>query len=55
MAQITLKGNAIHTVGELPQTGTSAKNFELTGGDLSSKSLQDFAVKKCDSEYFPKH
>lgn len=53
MAQITLKGNAIHTIGELPQTGTSAKYFELRGGDLSSKSLQDFAGKNVILNIFP--
>lgn len=29
MAQITLKGNAIQTIGELPAKGTKAPDFEL--------------------------
>lgn len=42
MATITLKGNAITTVGELPTIGEKAPNFELTAVDLSKKSLNDF-------------
>lgn len=34
MAQITLRGNAINTVGELPAVGSPAPAFTLTGGDL---------------------
>jgi thioredoxin-dependent peroxiredoxin len=46
MAQVTLRGNAIHTSGELPQVGAVAPQFTLVGGDLSEKSLADFAGKK---------
>lgn len=43
MADITFKGNPIHTVGALPEVGSAAPDFELTGIDLSPVSLSDFA------------
>lgn len=46
MATITLKGNPIHTVGELPATGSSAPDFELTRGDLGVAHLADYAGKR---------
>jgi thioredoxin-dependent peroxiredoxin len=45
MATITHKGNTVHTVGELPKTGTRAPDFRLTKGDLSDVGLSDFAGK----------
>ena len=46
MAKITLKGNPIHTSGELPAVGSKAPDFKLTQGDLSDVSLSNFAGKK---------
>ncbi len=46
MANITLKGNAISTVGELPAVGTKAADFSLVGTDLSTKTLADFPGKR---------
>ncbi len=46
MAQVTLKGNPIHTNGELPKVGTSAPAFKLTTGDLKDVTLADFKGKK---------
>ncbi|MCU0241591.1 MAG: thiol peroxidase [Vicinamibacteria bacterium] len=46
MATITLKGNAIHTVGNLPAVGAQAPDFSLTKADLGDASLKDFAGKK---------
>ncbi len=46
MATVTLKGNPIHTNGELPAIGAAAPDFVLTGGDLKDVSLKDFAGKK---------
>ena len=43
MAEITYKGTPLHTVGELPAVGTKAPDFELTGTDMSTVSLSDFA------------
>jgi len=45
MATITLKGNTIHTSGELPKVGSRAPDFCLTASNLSDKSLADFAGK----------
>jgi thiol peroxidase len=46
MAQVTLKGNPIHTNGELPAVGAKAPDFKLTGGDLKDVSLADFQGKR---------
>lgn len=53
MANITLKGNAINTIGNLPNTGTKASDFKLTAVDLSHKSLSDFSGKKVVLNVFP--
>ncbi|MHB0756298.1 thiol peroxidase [Polaribacter sp. M15] len=53
MANITLKGNAIHTVGNLPEIGKEAPNFTLVAGDLSHKSLADFEGKNIILNIFP--
>ena len=47
MATITLKGNPIHSAGELPALGSKAPDFSLTKGDLSEASLADFSGKVC--------
>ncbi|MEH6457603.1 MAG: thiol peroxidase [Cocleimonas sp.] len=46
MAQITLRGNAINTNGELPTVGSQAPDFVLTTGDLADVTLADYAGKK---------
>lgn len=53
MAKITLKGNAINTIGELPNVGSQAKGFKLTGVDLSAKTLEDFKGKNLVLNIFP--
>ena len=53
MAQITLKGNAIQTIGELPAKGTKAPDFELIKNDLSKVSLKDFAGQRLVLNIFP--
>jgi thiol peroxidase len=53
MAQITLKGNPIHTCGTLPAVGTKAPDFVLTRTDLSDVSNKDFAGKKIVLNIFP--
>ncbi len=53
MAQITFKGNPIHTSGNLPTAGEKAPNFTLTAGDLSEKSLADFSGKNVVLNIFP--
>lgn len=46
MATVTLKGNPIHTNGELPAVGATAPAFTLVGKDLGNVSLGDFAGKR---------
>lgn len=46
MASITLKGNQIHTNGELPAVGSDAPLFTLVGGDLSPIQASDLKGKK---------
>jgi thiol peroxidase len=46
MATVTLKGNPIHTNGELPKVGAKAPDFKLTANDLKDLSLADFAGKR---------
>lgn len=53
MATVTLGGNPVHTNGELPQTGSPAPRFELTGTDLKPVQLEDFSGKKLILNIFP--
>jgi len=46
MATVTLKGNPIHTNGDLPAAGAPAPDFKLTGTDLKDVSLADYRGKK---------
>ncbi len=46
MAQVTLKGNPIHTNGDLPKVGAPAPAFKLTNGDLKDVTLADYRGKK---------
>lgn len=46
MAEITLKGNACNTSGDLPAVGTAAPGFTLVGGDLSEVTLESLKGKK---------
>ncbi len=45
MATITLKGNTVHTIGDLPVPGSAAPDFRLTGNDLGDLGLAAFAGK----------
>jgi thiol peroxidase len=53
MAEITLKGNPIHTCGKLPAVGSQAADFVLTKTDFADVSLQNFAGKKIVLNIFP--
>lgn len=53
MANITLKGNAIATVGELPAVGTAAPDFSLVTTDLGAASLKDYRGKTVVLNIFP--
>ena len=53
MASITLKGNPVSTVGELPAVGSSAPSFSGIKTDLSECTLADLAGKKVVLNVFP--
>jgi thioredoxin-dependent peroxiredoxin len=53
MAQITLKGNPILTIGNLPTVNMPAPAFSLTKTDLSECSLKDFKDKTVILNIFP--
>lgn len=46
MATVNLKGNPIHTNGELPAVGSQAPEFKLVDANLADRTLADFAGKK---------
>jgi thiol peroxidase len=53
MATITLKGNPIHTNGDLPKTGSLAPDFALVDTDLNTISLGTYQGKKKLLNIFP--
>jgi thiol peroxidase len=53
MAQITLRGNPINTVGELPAVGSPAPGFSLIGTDLGAVSSDQFSGKPVLLNIFP--
>ncbi len=53
MATITLKGNPVNTVAELPENGTAAPSFTLVNKDLSESNLADYAGKTVVLNIFP--
>jgi thiol peroxidase len=53
MAQITLGGKPVNTVGELPAVGTPAPDFTLTGADLGAVSSAQFRGKPLLLNIFP--
>ena len=42
MAKITLKGNPVETIGNLPKVGKKAPKFKLVKADLSEVKLKDY-------------
>ena len=53
MAQITLRGNPINTVGDLPAVGAQAPAFTLTGTDLGNVENSQFGGKAVVLNIFP--
>ncbi|HOE90885.1 MAG TPA: thiol peroxidase [Candidatus Cloacimonadota bacterium] len=53
MAKITLKGNPINTIDNLPAVGLLAPDFVLTANDLAEKSLSDYLGKRIILNIFP--
>ncbi|MCC5857058.1 MAG: thiol peroxidase [Ectothiorhodospiraceae bacterium] len=53
MPTISLRGNPVQTVGELPAAGTAAPDFNLTGDDLGELGLETYKGKKVVLNIFP--
>ena len=53
MAQITLKGNPIHTSGDLPKSGAAAPAYTLVRTDLSEISSKDLTGQRVVLNIFP--
>ncbi|QJR79816.1 thiol peroxidase [Alteromonas pelagimontana] len=53
MATVTLKGNPLETVGELPEKGSNAPGFTLVKADLSTVSLDELKGKRVILNIFP--
>ncbi|WP_296138099.1 thiol peroxidase [uncultured Tessaracoccus sp.] len=53
MADITFKGNPVHSTGELPAVGTKAPDFDLVGADLSPVTLEGLRGRKVVLNIFP--
>jgi len=53
MAQVTLGGNPVNTVGELPAVGSTAPSYTLAGADLSDITPESFSGKKVVLNIFP--
>ena len=53
MASITLGGNPVKTIGNLPKIGDQAPNFTLSSIVLSTKDLTDFLGSKVILNIFP--
>lgn len=53
MATVTLKGNPIHTNGDLPAVGSKAPAFSLVKTDLSEVTSESLAGKRVVLNIFP--
>jgi len=53
MSSITLKGNAVNTIGTLPSLGSTIKDFALLDAGLNVKTLETFEGKKKVFNIFP--
>lgn len=53
MATVTLKGNTLNTIGNLPQNQLKAENIELVKTDLSALNFTDYLGKKVVLNIFP--
>lgn len=53
MAQTKLGDNTVNTSGNLPEKGSNAPDFTLTGNDLKDVALSQFAGKKVVLNIFP--
>jgi len=53
MANITLGGTPVETIGNLPEIGSNAPDFELTSTELKDKTLTDYKNNRLILNIFP--
>ena len=53
MAKITLGGNAINTIGDLPKVGSNAPDFLLVSKDMKEKTLASYHGQKVILNIYP--
>lgn len=53
MSKVTLQGNPVEIGGSFPAAGAAAPALSLAAGDLSDKTLADFAGKRKVLNIFP--
>ncbi|MCT4628738.1 thiol peroxidase [Winogradskyella sp.] len=53
MANITLGGTPIETIGSLPEVGSKAPDFKLTNTELKDKSISDYKGYRLVLNIFP--
>jgi thiol peroxidase len=53
MAETALRGNPIHTAGDLPAVGAPAPSFTITKGDLGDLTADDLSGHKVVLNIFP--
>lgn len=53
MASVTFQGNAVTTVGELPEVGQPAPAFTLVKADLGEVTLEELSGKRVILNIFP--
>ena len=52
MTKITLKGNEIHTNGDIPKIGDEAPDFVLVNEDLNNVTLEDYKNKNIRGSFY---
>lgn len=53
MASVTLGGNPVNTVGDLPSVGAQAPDFTVTNAEVADVSSADFRGKRVVLNIFP--
>lgn len=53
MSKVTLQGNPVNTIGDLPVVGSKAPDFSLVGTNLADVKNTDFAGKRLVLNIFP--
>ena len=53
MASVNFKGIEVHTIGSLPEVGSTIKKFTLISKDLKENTNDDFSSKRIIFNIFP--